>query len=43
MPFPLLSNSHALLIAGLLAISSSVGRSDNPDPYFTPTAAKSTS
>jgi ligand-binding sensor domain-containing protein len=43
MPLPLLSNSYALLIAGLLAISSSVGQSENRDPYFTPTAAKSTS
>jgi ligand-binding sensor domain-containing protein len=43
MPLPLLSNSYALLIAGLLAISSSVGQSENRDPHFTPTAAKSTS
>ena len=43
MPLPLLSNSYALLIAGLLAISSSVGQPANRDPYFTPTAAKSTS
>ena len=43
MPLPLLSNSYARLIAGLLAISSSVGQSENRDPYFTPTAAKSTS
>src|SRR6476469_4795397 len=43
MPLPPLSNSYALLIAGLLAISSSVGQSGNRDPYFTPTAAKSTS
>src|SRR6478735_5182961 len=43
MPLPLLSNSHALLIASLLAISSTVGQSANRDPYFTPTGAKSTS
>ena len=43
MPLHPLSNSYALLIAGLLAISSSVGQSENRDPYFTPTAAKSTS
>src|SRR5262245_27067308 len=43
MPLPLLSNSYALLIAGLLAISSSVGQSENRDPHFTPTAAKATS
>jgi hypothetical protein len=29
MPLHLLSNSYALLIAGLLAISSSVGQSEN--------------
>jgi ligand-binding sensor domain-containing protein len=43
MPLPLLSNSYALLIAGLLAISGSVGQSENRDPHFTPIAAKSTS
>ena len=44
MPLPLLSNSYALLIVGLFpAISSSVGQSENRDPHFTPTVAKSTS
>src|SRR4029078_3311808 len=43
MPLPLLPNIYAPLIAGLLAISSSVGQSENRDPYFTPTAARSTS
>ena len=43
MPLPLLCNSYALLIAGLLAISSSVGQSENRDPHFTPTAARTTS
>ena len=43
MPLPLLSSSYARLIGGLLATSSSVGQSENRDPHFTPTAAKSTS
>jgi ligand-binding sensor domain-containing protein len=43
LSLPLPSNNYALLMAGLLAISSLVGQSENRDPYFTPTGAKSTS
>jgi ligand-binding sensor domain-containing protein len=43
MTLAVLSNTYTLLLAGLLAISGPVDDPAKSDPYFTPTAAKSTS